>query len=156
MDQLVTSQDSDVVSARTYNKLDLIAAECIMSSLQEPPPLIHRFTNGMYIREIYLNKDTVAVTKIHNTEHPYVISKGSVSVSNDGESWIHIEAPYTGITTPGTQRVIIVHEDTIWTTFHPNPENEKDLDVLETKIIREHSIPRELIDGYQEKLIKDD
>ncbi len=28
------------------------------------------------------------------------------------------EAPHTGITMPGTRRLLVMHEDTVWTTFH--------------------------------------
>lgn len=127
-----------------YRTMDLIEAEC--HRLQEvDAPLVHRFTKGLYIREIYLKAGSLAVTKIHNTEHPYVISKGKVSVSTDCEHWDYIEAPFTGITKPGTQRFIIVYEDTIWTTFHPNPDDEKDLEKIEARIIIPHQIPKELL-----------
>jgi hypothetical protein len=29
-----------------------------------------------------------------------------------------VEAPYFGITEPGTRRVLVMLEDTVWTTFH--------------------------------------
>lgn len=35
---------------------------------------------------------------------------------NDGE--IVIEAPYSGITTPDTRRVLKIIEDTVWVTVH--------------------------------------
>jgi hypothetical protein len=127
-----------------YRPIDLLEAEC--HKLKEvDSPLIHRFTPGLYIREIYLYAGSIAVTKIHNTEHPYVISKGKVSVSTDGENWEHVEAPFTGITKPGPQRIIIVYEDTIWITFHPNPDNETDLLKIEERIIKKHEIPPELL-----------
>lgn len=85
-------------------------------------PLIHLFTPGMYIREIFMPKGTVIVSKIHNTTHPYIVSKGVVAVYNSEKDFSGvIEAPFTGITYPNTRRVLEIIEDTIWTTFHPLP-----------------------------------
>ena len=81
-------------------------------------PLVHKFTDGMYIREIFMPAGSLWTSKIHKTEHPYVVSYGKVAVSIDADEWYEITAPYTGITTPGTRRVLFILEDCIWTTFH--------------------------------------
>ena len=78
----------------------------------------HRFTDGMYIREIFMPAGSLITSKIHKTEHPYIVSYGKVAVSIDGDDWDEIIAPYTGITKPGTRRVLYILEDCIWTTFH--------------------------------------
>jgi hypothetical protein len=82
-------------------------------------PLVHRFTDGMYIRQIFMPKGTVITSKIHKTQHPFTVSLGAVAVSIDGGEWDRIVAPYTGITNPGTRRVLYIMEDCIWTTYHP-------------------------------------
>lgn len=82
-------------------------------------PLTHRFTPGMYVREIFVPKGTRLVTMIHRTEHPFVVSSGKIAVWCPGDERPHvIEAPYTGITKPGTLRLAVALEDTVWTTFH--------------------------------------
>jgi hypothetical protein len=81
-------------------------------------PLIHRFTDGMYIREIYMPAGSLWTSKVHKTEHPFVVSLGKAAVSIDAKDWENVEAPYTGITKPGTRRVLYIIEDCIWTTFH--------------------------------------
>lgn len=78
----------------------------------------HMFTNGMYIREIFMPAGSLITSKVHKTEHPYIVSYGKVAVSIDGDDWNEITAPYTGITKPGTRRVLYILEDCIWTTFH--------------------------------------
>jgi hypothetical protein len=78
----------------------------------------HKFTDGMYIREIFMPAGSLITSKIHKTEHPYIVSYGKVAVSIDSEDWDEISAPYTGITKPGTRRVLYIIEDCIWTTFH--------------------------------------
>ena len=84
-------------------------------------PLVHRFTDGMYIREIFMPKDSLITSKIHLTNHPFTISKGEVAVSIDGNEWVEYSAPFTGITQKGTRRILYIISDCIWTTYHPIP-----------------------------------
>lgn len=85
-------------------------------------PLKHIFTKGMYIREIFMPKGTVIISKQHKTNHPYIVSMGKVAVYNSEDDFSGIiEAPFTGVTMPGTRRILNILEDTIWTTFHALP-----------------------------------
>ena len=61
---------------------------------------------------------TIVVSKIHKTEHPYIVSKGHVAVWIEGQGVVQIRAPHCGITKPGTRRVLYIREDCVWTTFH--------------------------------------
>lgn len=81
-------------------------------------PVIHRFTPGLYIREIFMPAGSLITSKIHNKEHPYVVSDGLVGVWTENEGMVMIEAPFTGITKPGTRRVLYIIESTTWVTFH--------------------------------------
>lgn len=113
-------------------------------------PLVHRFTDGMYIREIFMPKGSLLTSKIHKTNHPYTISKGRAAVSIDGKEWHEYEAPYTGITQAGTRRILYILEDCVWTTYHCVPmaselDNELDeesqlklIDIIEDEIIEKH------------------
>lgn len=93
-------------------------------------PLVHRFTNGMYIRQIFMPKDSLITSKIHITDHPYTVSLGATAVSIDGKDWEHIVAPYTGITKAGTRRILYILEDCIWTTYHPIPKMKSEFNYL--------------------------
>lgn len=104
-------------------------------------PLKHHFAPGAYVREIFMKAGTLLTSKIHKTEHMYVVLTGKVSVFIDGVGVQHIEAPYIGRTLPGTRRILYIHEDCRWITFHPTEET--DLTVIETNLIE----PRELPDG---------
>lgn len=102
--------------------------------------IVHRFTPGLYIRECRMKGDHIFISKIHKTEHPFVISAGHCSVYNDEDrSVLELRAPYTGITRPGARRILIVHEDTIWTTFHPTQLT--DPVEIEREIIEQHENP---------------
>lgn len=101
-------------------------------------PVRHLFTPGLYVREIFMPAGTLLTSRIHLLEHPFVISKGKVSVWDDENGVVTLEAPHTGITSPGTRRVLYMHTDTIWSTFHVNPTNETDPDKIGEKILLNH------------------
>lgn len=95
--------------------------------------LRHIFTPGLYARELSLPRGTIVVTKIHNTEHPFVVSKGVVRVFIEGVGWETITAPHLGVTKPLTRRVVLIVEDCVWTTFHPT--DKKTPEEVEAEII---------------------
>jgi hypothetical protein len=103
-------------------------------------PLNHRFTNGLYVREVFMPAGSLITSKIHKTQHQYFILKGAVSVWIDEGEEIYLEAPYIGVTEPGTRRVLYIWEDCIWATAHPNPENET-VEEIEERIIEKHDNP---------------
>ena len=123
MQQLIRSNDEFI---------DLL--EGAIDALLDPVdcPLRHLFTPGLYSREIFIPKGTLLTSQIHKTCHPFTISKGKVSVWIDGGDEVILEAPHTGVTYPGTRRVLYTHEDVIWTTYHPTdivPEGDTAEDV---------------------------
>jgi hypothetical protein len=100
-------------------------------------PVKHRFTNGMYVREIFMPAGTLITSKIHKTQHQYFVLQGKVSVWIDEGEEIFIEAPFIGTTEQGTRRVLYIWEDCIWATSHPNPDNET-VEEIEERIIEKH------------------
>lgn len=98
-------------------RLNLLELEMLKYPTRELP-LIHRFTPGLYIREILMPKDTLLTSVKHLTTHPFFIMKGDVSVWYHDAPVQRYRAPYTGITQAGTRRLLFAHEDTIWTTVH--------------------------------------
>lgn len=111
--------------------------DALEAAMREQPqlecPVRHIFTPGLYARECHLAKGMLLTSKIHKTEHPFVISQGEISVWTEDQGIVRYRAPYSGVTKPGTRRVLYVHEDTIWTTFHPTKET--DVARIEAQII---------------------
>jgi len=100
--------------------------------LDEYCPLKHSFGDGVYVREIFVPKGTLIITKIHKFEHPYFVLSGVSSVvTEDGIALI--KAPFQGMTKAGTKRAVYVHEDTVWVTVHATKET--DLKKIEEEII---------------------
>ena len=85
--------------------------------LHEANPVKHTFAGGCYIREIYNPANHLIVTKIHKKEHPFFLMKGSMSILTE-EGIQEIEAPYQGVTKPGTKRAIYTHEECVFITVH--------------------------------------
>lgn len=139
-----------------YAGLDRLEEAMLQGAPLVDLPLVHRFTYGLYIREIFMPAKTLLTSKIHKTEHPFVILKGKVSVLIPGEEVAHLEAPHFGITQPGTRRLLYIHEDTTWLTFHPNPEDVEDLVKIEERLIerRELADGRTMFERYAEQLLK--
>jgi len=106
-------------------QLDALEVE-ILKLPQVHCPLVHRFTPGLYIREIFMPAGTAVTSARHLTCHPFVISKGDVSVYVENVEVARYKAPYTGITQPGTRRLLLIHEDTVWTTFHVTEKTDPD------------------------------
>lgn len=98
--------------------------------MDESPPLKHWLAPGIYAREIHLPSGTVVVGKIHRHRHFNVISQGRVTCYTEF-GLEHHQAPASFISEPGTKRVVMTHEDAIWTTIHPNPTDETDVSKLE-------------------------
>lgn len=102
-------------------------------------PVTHRFTDKLYVREIFMPAGMLITSKIHKTQHQYFVLKGKCIVWIDGVEHL-IEAPYIGITEPNTRRVLYILEDSIWATTHVNEDNET-VEKIEERIIEKHDNP---------------
>jgi hypothetical protein len=109
---LVSQQENDIIDVAEVMLLENDEFEPIEF------PLKHVFIPGFYCRQIFMPAGSRLTSQIHKTRHPYVISQGKLVIYNKGEC-VELEAPVTGITNPGTRRILYIKEDTIFTTFHP-------------------------------------
>jgi hypothetical protein len=98
--------------------------------MDESPPLKHWLAPGIYAREIHLPANTLVVGKIHRHRHFNILSQGRITCYTEFGLQT-LEAPASFISEPGTKRVVFTHEDAIWTTIHPNPTDETDVEKLE-------------------------
>lgn len=118
------------------------------SQMQVECPLKHYFAPGVYLREIFMPAGSVVIGKIHKTEHFNIIQKGRLSLIGEGESHV-LEGPCTFVSKAGVQKVLYIHEDTVWSTVHLTTE--RDLERLESDLIEpDSSYP--LVDRSNERL----
>lgn len=104
------------------------AVDALLASMAEHPQAEiharHLFTPGLYTRGCRIPKHTLLVTELHLTEHPFVITEGTVWVWSENEGAVIYQAPHIGVTKPGTRRVIWTETEVMWTTFHATQETD--------------------------------
>lgn len=113
--------------------------------------LTHRFTPGMYIREILMPAGSIVIGRIHKTTHPFVMLTGRSSTWTEEGGVVEMVAPCVGITTPGTRRVSIILEDCRFLTFHPTAET--DLDKLQAELTDTPDVS--YVEGVLDKLVEE-
>lgn len=114
MDKLIDKFEVLAMEATNDLPLEYLKVDC---------KLEHRFTPKLYSREITMPAGILVTSETHKTEHQFILSKGIVSVWTEEEGEVFIVAPYHGITKPGTRRILFIHEEAIWTTFHSTLKN---------------------------------
>jgi len=88
-------------------------------------PLEHHFADGQYIRQITMPAGLLVTSAKHKTRHPFFVMSGTVRViSSEGETLI--EAPYWGITEPGTKRLLYAETEVVWITVHATEQTDVD------------------------------
>lgn len=115
---------------------DALEAALAVEGVPVDMPVTHRFTPGLYIREIFMPKGAKVLSLVHKTTHPFTILEGDVSVFSENEQVQRYTTGHLGITTPGTRRMLSVHEDTRWATFHVTEDT--DPDTIVQKVTEPH------------------
>tara|TARA_R110000851_G_C13101812_1_gene568632 strand:+ start:9534 stop:10025 length:492 start_codon:yes stop_codon:yes gene_type:complete len=83
----------------------------------------HRFADNVYIREMLIPQDSFIIGKIHTTQFFNILVSGQcLLATTDGV--IHIRAPYTFISEPGSQKCAIALTDVLWQTVHVTDEKD--------------------------------
>lgn len=98
-------------------------------------PLVHRFSDQIYVREITIPKGTLLVGKIHKHDHPNFLMSGRVRVVTESAGKEILEGPLAIISPPGTKRALYAETELVWITVHHNPTNTQDLSELEKLVI---------------------
>lgn len=129
---------TDIQASRTYHeKLDALERELVKLPVTEIPTN-HKFIKnpGMYVREAFAPAGTLLTSRIHKTDHPFVMMCGEQSILEPDGQWRRVVAPFMGVTKSGSRRVVLVHSDTVMVSFHATEET--DLDKVEAEIFEDH------------------
>lgn len=117
-------------------------------------PLTHKFTDGIYVREIFIPAGTYIVGKIHKHEHPNFLMSGTVEVVTESGGCERLVGPLSMISPAGTKRALRAITDLVWITVHHNPSNTQDLDELEEIVIADsYEEYQQFINKKENKLI---
>jgi quercetin dioxygenase-like cupin family protein len=94
--------------------------------------LINRFADGLYARQVTIQRGCLLTSKIHLKEHFAFILTGDISVWTD-QDYQRIKAPCVLTTKPGTKRVLLAHEETVWITVHATTA--RDVESAESELV---------------------
>ena len=114
--------------------MEFVDGENVVKGDSEVFPLKHTFTDGIYIRQMSMKKDSFVIGKIHRHNHVWFLLTGEISVADENNTVDHI-APCYVEAPAGSKRMIYAHEDSVWVNIHANPTNTQDLQELEELII---------------------
>ena len=114
--------------------MKFVDGENVVKGDTEVFPLKHTFTDGIYVRQMSMKKDSAVIGKIHKNTHVWFLLSGHLSVASETNSDEYV-APCYVEAAAGSKRVIYAHEDSVWVNVYPNPTNTKDLEELEKEII---------------------
>lgn len=96
-------------------------------------PVTHRFSPGLYLREIFMPAGSIVIGKIHKTEHFNFLMKGRCLIVHEDFSQEELRAPMVFVSKAGVQKVLHILEDMVWLTTHVTEET--DLVKLEELLI---------------------
>jgi hypothetical protein len=93
----------------------------------------HFYADGMYARVCARKKDVVIVGRVHKKEHFYIVTKGSVAVTNGDDEPKIYRAGDVIVSQPGTKRAVTALEDSICMTVHRTDKT--NLDEIENEVV---------------------
>ena len=109
--------------------------EDIMLGLEQVEcPLRHLFAPFVYLREMIVPAGTVMTGMLHRFDDVSIMSKGDMSILGDDGKFRRVSGHNIFYGKAGLKKIGIAHEETIWTSIHPNPTNETDIDKLEAML----------------------
>lgn len=73
----------------------------------------HEVCEGMYLRKLFIPKDSLVVGRVHKKHCHNVVASGCISVLTETGS-ATLKAGFTGMSQPGTRKLGFAHEDTIF------------------------------------------
>lgn len=94
----------------------------------------HKFLPGVYERTITIPPWTVLTGAAHRTAYRVRLEQGVIAVNTDDGVKVLV-APVEFDVEAGFQRAgRVFEEEVVWTDVYPNPDNCRDLDVLEQRL----------------------
>ncbi len=126
-------------------KLELFE-KWLLQQEQTELPVFHKFSDGVYIREMHAPRGAVVLGHLHRDECMNMMLKGKVLTIVNGKVE-EFTAGFIGKSGAHTRKASIVIEDMIWATAHANPTNETDVEKLE-----EMFVIKDRLSGFWNKL----
>ena len=131
--------NSESISLSTYEEELCVLEERMLKEPQVDCPVIHRFGPGIYIREVNIPADTIAIGHRQREKHLNVFLKGKITMLlEDGTTKI-LTAPMIFVGQPG-RKCGYIHEEVIWLNVYSTEE--RNVEKLEARFL-DKSMPDE-------------
>lgn len=94
----------------------------------------HLFAHGTYTRVLHIPKGAVLTGHIHRESCINIIPTGHIVVATD-EGNKEIKGPAWFVSGPGVKKAGYALEDTIWINVLPNADEERDVELIEERVL---------------------
>ncbi len=137
MDKLEVYKEHRIINKDFINKVETLENAMLASDdiriakgNSDMFPLKHSFSEGVYIREMFMPQGGLVIGKLYKISHTWFLLSGELEVATDEGTEYYIGPCYVNAP-EGTKRVLHAVSDVIFVNVYPNPENITDTDKLE-------------------------
>ena len=96
-------------------------------------PLTHSFSEGVYVREMFIPAGGFIIGKIQKFSHTVFLPKGKIIIATENGTECYTAPCYINAI-EGIKRAGYALEDTTWVNVHPNHDNTQDIEILENRL----------------------
>lgn len=130
-----------------YGEFTKALAAKLFEFQQADAPVIHRFSPGLYVRELHMPGGCLAVGHYHKYEHFNIFLEGHIFIFKDDGTVQELKAPMMFNAPPGKKSGYVV-EDSIWLNVFATDET--DVAAWEEKNLKKD----EDFEAYKERMTK--
>lgn len=135
--QIKLNSETRIINQDFINKVESLESAMLASDSpyivkgnSDVFPLKHSFSDGIYVREMFMPAGGLVIGKLYKESHTWFLMSGTVEVATD--EGVNIYEGPTYVNAPsGTKRVINAIEDSVLINVYANPNNITDTDKLE-------------------------
>lgn len=132
-DNVVKINAQDLSPEGMHERADELADK-LLDLPQAEMPVIHRFSHGLYIREVKMPAGAMVLGHVHKEEHFNIMLQGRLAMINDDGTTTDYIAPQSFVAPPG-RKIACIIEDTVWQNIFPIADYERDdIDALERRL----------------------
>lgn len=137
---IVNKGENRIINLDFINKVESLEKAMLESDLpgiakgnSDMFPLKHSFSEGVYIREMFMPAGGFVIGKLYKISHTWFLLSGELEIATD-EGAVHYIAPCYVNAPEGTKRVLHAIKDSVFVNVYPNPDNITDIETLENML----------------------
>jgi hypothetical protein len=130
MTEIIKKNKDDLINNAAIDEL----TRHILKMPQAYCPVAHYFGPGTYIRQVTMPSGIFAIGHRQRFEQMNIFLQGRLAMLQPDGSTKEIAAPMIFTGPPG-QKMGIILETVTWLNIYPNPDDERDIDILENRFL---------------------